>query len=75
QIAEAMQKPLLITSVPHEEIEEDEFTNGSLLEEKYRNEVEMIIESDVPSHNPSTVIDFTEEEPQIIRQGISNLVL
>ncbi len=75
QIAEAMQAPLLITSVPHEEIDEDEFTNGSLLEEKYRNEVEMIIESDVPSHNPSTVVDFTEDEPQIIRQGISNLVL
>jgi len=45
-----------------------------LLQEKYRNEVDMILESDVPNHLPSTVVDCTEEEPQILRQGFADLV-
>ena len=74
QIAEEMNSPLLISSVPHTEIDESEYTNGELLQEKYRNEVDMILESDVPNHLPSTVVDYTEEEPQILRQGFANLV-
>lgn len=74
QIAEEMNSPLLISSVPHTEIDESEYTNGELLQEKYRNEVDMILESDVPNHLPSTVVDYTEEEPQILRQGFADLI-
>lgn len=75
QIAEAMGAPLLITSVPHTEEDSDYYLNGELLAERYHNTVEMVIESDIPSHQPSTVVDFTGDEPQIIRQGLVELEL
>ena len=73
QIAEAMQRPLLISSVNHICQEDNDYTNGELLEEKYSHEVELVIESDIPSHLPSTVVDYTGTEPQIIRQGMATL--
>ena len=74
-IAESMGRPLLITSVPHVNEERDYYVNGELLEEKFAKEVEMVIESDVPTHQPSTVVDYTGEEAEIIRQGVAELSL
>ena len=70
-----MQRPLLISSVNHICQEDNDYTNGELLEEKYGHEVELVIESDIPSHLPSTVVDYTGTEPQIIRQGMATLEL
>gem|GEM_PF-3913342 len=74
-IAESMGRPLLITSVPHVNEERDYYVNGELLEEKFGKEVELVIESDVPTHQPSTVVDYTGEEAEIIRQGVAELSL
>lgn len=75
QIAEAMQRPLLISSVNHLCQEEEDYANGELLEEKYIHDVEFVVESDIPSHLPSTVVDYTDQEPQIVRQGMATLEL
>lgn len=74
-IAENMGRPLLITSVPHTDEERDYYINGELLEERYGKDVELVIESDVPTHQPSTVVDYTGEEIEIIRQGLAELSL
>ena len=74
-IAENMGHPLLITSVPHIGEESDYYMNGELLEEKFGKEVEMVIESDIPTHQASTVIDYTGEEAEIIRQGMAELTI
>ncbi len=74
-IAENMGRPLLITSVPHTDEERDYYINGELLEERYGKDVELVIESDVPTHQPSTVVDYTGEKIEIIRQGLAELSL
>lgn len=41
------------------------------VEKYFHNSIELIIDSgDVPVHEPSTVLDLSDEEPRMIREGI-----
>lgn len=75
QIAESLGSPLLVSSVPHADDTEQGYANASLLEERFSDCVEMVIESDIPSNKPSTVVDFTKGAPEIVRYGLGELEL
>ncbi|HDJ33125.1 MAG TPA: threonylcarbamoyl-AMP synthase, partial [Bacteroidetes bacterium] len=62
--------PILTTSI-HDDDEIIEYTTDpELIYEKYRKQVDMVIDGGYGSNEPSTVVDCTGDEPVIIREGI-----
>lgn len=70
-IIEELDRPLLVTSVPHsEEMEREYFMNGELLEEKYENKVSIVVKGECCKNIPSTVVNMLQDEYVIERQGL-----
>ncbi len=62
--------PMMTTSI-HDEDELIEYTTDpELIYDKYKNNVDAIINGGYGNNEPSTVVDCTTEEPTILRQGI-----
>jgi tRNA threonylcarbamoyl adenosine modification protein (Sua5/YciO/YrdC/YwlC family) len=62
--------PVMTTSI-HDEDELLEYTTDpDLIYEKYKDKVDVIINGGYGNNVPSTVIDCTQAEPIIVRQGI-----
>lgn len=68
QIAEALGNPLLTTSIQYEDA--DYAINPELIEEAYDNKVDMIIEGEEGQLIPSTILDCTGNEIEVIREGL-----
>ena len=67
--------PLLNTSV-YDDDEIVEFTTDpELIYDKHKNTVDVIINGGYGNNEPSTVVDCTGDEPEIIRQGRGELKL
>lgn len=60
-------RPLLGVSLPDDVVEE--YTDPELIFEKYKKQVDIVIDSGIGGIDPSTVIDCTGPEPLLIRQG------
>lgn len=67
--------PILTMSVHHEDEMIEYSTDPELIHEKYENQVEIVIDGGYGGMEPSTVIDCTTDEFEIIRQGKGELVL
>jgi len=50
-------------------------TDPDLIYDKYKNQVDMVIDGGYGGNIPSTVIDCTTDEPVVIRQGKGELQL
>jgi len=70
EIVEALGCPLISTSAAMEDgtTMNDPFE----IEKRYRGKIEIVIEGDCPGA-PSSIIDLTEDDPVIIREGCGNL--
>jgi tRNA threonylcarbamoyl adenosine modification protein (Sua5/YciO/YrdC/YwlC family) len=69
EITRQLGHPLLTTSI-HDEDEIIEYTTDpELIHEKYNHLVDIVINGGYGDNNPSTVIDCTEDEIEIVRQG------
>lgn len=66
-IIESMGNPLLSTSITFDD--DDYGINPELIAESYEGKVDMIIEGNNGNLIPSTIIDCTRSEPEIIREG------
>ncbi|MDR0972808.1 MAG: threonylcarbamoyl-AMP synthase [Prevotellaceae bacterium] len=71
EIVSLLGAPLLTTSLPvHADEEEIEYvTTPELIDEKWGDTVDLIIDGGIGYAEPSTVVDCTGDEPEIIRQG------
>lgn len=73
-IAERMTDPLIGTSI-HDDDEIVEYTTDpELIYEKYQNKVDMLINGGIGGNVASTVVDCTQQEPTIVRQGKGELL-
>ena len=69
QIVERLGNPIMTTSI-HDEDEIIEYsTDPEMIYEKYQKLVDIVIDSGPGGNIPSTVIDCTEEEPVVVREG------
>lgn len=66
-----LEHPLLTTSV--EFSDEDNAVNPGLIAENYSHCVDLMVEGEEGGIDPSTIVDFTEDVPEIIRQGKGEL--
>ncbi len=71
EIARLLDAPLMAASLPYdEEHEEPEYaTDPELMDEKWSGEVELVIDGGQGGMENSTVVDCTEGEAEIVRQG------
>jgi tRNA threonylcarbamoyl adenosine modification protein (Sua5/YciO/YrdC/YwlC family) len=74
EIVKELGHPIMTTSI-HDDDELIEYTtNPELIWEKYRDQVDALVDGGYGKNQPSTVIDCTGDEPVILRQGIGILV-
>lgn len=74
-IVEELGNPLLSTSLPEDQKQIENNTDPELIEEIYGKKVDLIVDGGYGEFIPSTVIDFSVEPFNIIRQGKGDLNL
>jgi tRNA threonylcarbamoyl adenosine modification protein (Sua5/YciO/YrdC/YwlC family) len=72
-IAEALGYPLVTTSVKELNDETEYITDPSLIDERYGNAVDAVIDGGYGHLEPTTVVDLTGDEPAILRRGQGEL--
>jgi tRNA threonylcarbamoyl adenosine modification protein (Sua5/YciO/YrdC/YwlC family) len=66
-IVEELGNPILSASLPGDYVEE--YTDPEIIHDKFEKLVDVVIEGGIGGITPSTIIDFTEAEPELIREG------
>jgi len=60
--------PVLSASLPGEMVEE--YTDPELINSRFENQVDLIIDGGIGGMIPSTIIDCTGDEPVVVRKGL-----
>lgn len=67
EIVRELGHPILSASLPGDAVED--YTEPEIMHENFMNEVDIVINGGVGGTVPSTIIDCTQDEPILIRQG------
>ena len=73
EIINQLGHPLVTTSLHNEDEILEYVTDPFLIEEKWENKVDAIVDGGYGNNIASTVVDLSDGEPEIIRQGIGEL--
>ncbi len=73
EIVRVLGNPVIVTSVHDEDEVLDYTTDPELINEKYQNNIDVVVDGGYGKNEASTVIDLTGEEPLLVRQGIGEL--
>lgn len=71
-IVELLGSPLLTTSLPQEGLEIEDYTDPSLINERWGHVVDLILDGGFGGHIPSSVVEITEDSFEIIREGVGD---
>ena len=74
-IVKKLEAPLLNTSVYDTDTIVEFTTDPELIYDNHKNFVDLVINGGYGNNEPSTVVDCTGDEPEIIRQGRGDLIL
>lgn len=66
-LIEQLGHPIISTSLPGECVED--YTDPEVMHENFGNRVDLILDGGIGGMEPSTVVDYTNDEPVIVRQG------
>lgn len=70
EICQLLDAPILTTTLPLEDGEDIEYiTTPELIAEKFGNDADIIIDGGIGGIEPSTIVNCTEGEAEIVRQG------
>lgn len=72
-IIEALDRPILSISLKNDDEILEYFTNASEIYDDFQKQVAIVIDGGVGQNVPSTVVDCTGSEPEIIREGVEPL--
>jgi len=67
-ITQELGHPVLSSSLPGDMVEE--YTDPEMIYEKFKNLVDIVVDGGIGGIIPSTVVDCTQEPPEVIRQGL-----
>ncbi len=73
EIVKQLGNPIISTSIYDEDEILEYTTDPELILEKWDNLVDLVIDGGYGGNEPSTIIDFSEEKPKVIRKGKGNL--
>jgi tRNA threonylcarbamoyl adenosine modification protein (Sua5/YciO/YrdC/YwlC family) len=68
-IVKALGHPIISTSLHNEDAILDYITDPREIEERYHSRIALVIDGGTGGNLPSTVIDFTHDEPVLMREG------
>jgi tRNA threonylcarbamoyl adenosine modification protein (Sua5/YciO/YrdC/YwlC family) len=71
-IVQELGHPILSASLPGDMVEE--YTDPELMQENFKKLVDLVVDGGIGGMVPSTVVDCTEEEPVVIREGLGEWV-
>lgn len=70
EIARLLDAPIMTMTLPHDEKDDIEYiTDPELIEEKFGNIVDLVIDGGIGDTEASTIVSLTNDEVEIIRQG------
>lgn len=70
EIARLLNAPIMTTTLPYEEKDDIEYiTDPELIEEKFGNIVDLVIDGGIGDTEGSTIVSCTGDEIEILRQG------
>ena len=72
-VVQSLNAPLLSSSVRHEDGILEYRTDPELIYERWKNEVDMVIDGGYGDNTPSTIIDCTSNDCEVIREGKGDL--
>ena len=67
-ILETLGNPILSTTLPGEMVEE--YTDPEIIHEKFKSQVDIVVDGGIGGMTPSTIVDCTTEPPLLVRQGL-----
>jgi len=73
EIARNLGVPLVTTSIHHEDEIVEYITDPEQIYEIFEHQVDLVIDGGIGNNEPSTVVDCTQDELEIVRQGIGEL--
>lgn len=71
-IVEALGSPILSSSIKHEDKIIEYITDPEDLQWWYERHVDIVIDGGIGGNQPSTIIDLTQDEAYLIREGLGN---
>lgn len=74
EIVRILGNPVLTTSVKNDDEIIEYTTDPELMEEKYENVVDLIVDGGYGGLEASTIVDCTDGEPNVVRQGKGELI-
>lgn len=73
KIVEKLGNPIITTSLKIDDDILEYPTDPELIYDEFKNQVDFVIDGGFGSVEPSTVVDCTNDEPEVIRQGAGEL--
>lgn len=67
-IVKELGRPILSASLPGEMVED--YTDPEVMYENFRNDVDFVVDGGIGGTTPSTIVDFTGDEPILVREGL-----
>jgi tRNA threonylcarbamoyl adenosine modification protein (Sua5/YciO/YrdC/YwlC family) len=68
-IVELLGSPLLTTSLPHDDLEVEEYTDPSLIMDRWGHEVDLVLDGGFGAYVPSSVVEIVEDSFNVVREG------
>lgn len=75
QIVQELGNPIITTSIRDEDEVIEYSTDPELIFEKFQHQVDIVIDGGYGGNVPSTIIDATNDDFSIVRQGLGELML
>ncbi len=72
-LIQMLDEPLVSASLHSTDLVEEYLTDPELIHEEYEQQVDAVIDGGTGGNIPSTVLDCTGDEPELIRQGKGEL--
>ena len=72
-IVEQLGNPIITTSIRDEDEIIEYSTDPELIYEKFSHQVDLVIDGGYGNNIPSTIIDFTTDEPEVLREGLGDI--
>jgi tRNA threonylcarbamoyl adenosine modification protein (Sua5/YciO/YrdC/YwlC family) len=72
EIVKELGHPLLTTTIKQSDLLVEEYTDPSLIFDQYQHQVDLVLDGGFGGISPSSVIDLTQDEPEVIREGLGD---
>lgn len=73
-IVRELGNPLMTSSIFTTEDSEEYYTDPELIDEEYGSQVDLVIDGGMGGSVHSTIVDCTEDEPEVVREGAGELL-